>query len=75
MAGQYTHVVQLRLTSEEWRLVAEIAGLRRVSVEDLLREGLRLSQRDAQPPVEPRPGSLRLVGPGAPPGRRVWRRR
>jgi hypothetical protein len=62
MPSPPVHVVQLRLTHEEWRLVAEIATLRRQSVEDLLREGLRLSRLDGAglPPLRKR---LRVVGP------------
>ncbi|HEV3047558.1 MAG TPA: hypothetical protein VGY13_09375 [Solirubrobacteraceae bacterium] len=71
MPPNYVHVVQLRLTSEEWRLLAEMAKLRRVSVEDLLREGLRLPQREPQTLSSERPPHLRLVGSGAP---AAWRR-
>ena len=56
------HVVQMRLTHEEWRLVAEMASLRRLSVEELLREGLRLSRLDAAM-AESLRARLRVVAP------------
>lgn len=62
MPRRHLHVVQLRLTSDEWRLVSEIARLRRLSVEDLLREGLRLGRHDAAAPP-PERGRLQLVTP------------
>jgi hypothetical protein len=65
--NKYAHVVQLRLTREEWRVIAKMAWLRRVSVEDLLREGLRLSRVEneapAPTPTPERTTPLRLVGP------------
>jgi hypothetical protein len=66
MPSNYAHVVQLRLTNEEWRLVAEMAKLRRMSVEDLLREGLRLQRHEPEPGPGQRPPHLRAVGPGVP---------
>jgi len=59
------HVVPLRLTHDEWRLIAEIAHLRGVTVEDLVREGLRLSRLDGSG-ARPRRGRLRVVAPSAP---------
>ena len=47
MVQNHAHVVQLHLTPEEWRVISAIASLRRISVEDLLREGLRLNRREA----------------------------
>lgn len=64
MSRGYAHVVQLRLTHEEWRVVSELAQLRRVSVEDLLREGLRLSHGETQEPAAERAAHLRLLTPG-----------
>ncbi len=63
MPPRYAHVVHLRLTHEERRLVAEMARLRRLSVEDLLREGLRLGGGDAQGPPAER-ARLRSIVPG-----------
>lgn len=63
MPGRYAHVVQLRLTGEEWRVIAEMAHLRRMSVEDLLREGLRLSGGDQQAPEQERAARLQLLAP------------
>jgi hypothetical protein len=65
--NKYAHVVQLRLTREEWRVISQIAWLRRMSVEDLLREGLRLNrvEGDAPTPV-PAPAPERTA-----PGRLV----
>lgn len=60
MQRGHTHVVQLRLSREEWRLIAEMARLRRVTVEDMLREGLRLPHRGTPEPERERT-QLRLV--------------
>lgn len=70
---EYSHVVQLRLTREEWRLIASIASLRRVSVEDLLREFLRLNRADSDPPPAEPTTPLRVVRPST--GRRPRRLR
>jgi hypothetical protein len=59
------HVVHLRLTHEEWRLVAEMARLRRLSIEELLREGLRLSRLDALPSHQAERSRLQLLAPRA----------
>ncbi len=64
MPGDPVHVVQLRLTDEEWNLVCSIATLRQVTIEDLLREALRLSHRHEDPPPRER-SHLRLLGPRA----------
>jgi phosphoglycerate-specific signal transduction histidine kinase len=63
MTDSDIYVVQLRLSRQEWRLVAEMARLRRQSIEDLLREGLRLtSEGHDESSVEH--AHLRLVAPG-----------
>jgi hypothetical protein len=63
MSGTPVHVVQLRLTDDEWNLVCSIAQLRQMTIEDLLREALRLSHhRHEDPPAHER-SHLRLVGP------------
>jgi hypothetical protein len=49
--NKYAHVVQLRLTREEWRVISQMAWLRRMSVEDLLREGLRLNRVEGDAPT------------------------
>jgi hypothetical protein len=59
--NKYAHVVQLRLTREEWRVISQMAWLRRMSVEDLLREGLRLTRPEADPPAPERTTPLPLV--------------
>jgi hypothetical protein len=56
------HIVQLRLTSEEFDHVVAIARLRNLTVEELLREELRFSRRDATSPPAVR-ARLRVVGP------------
>lgn len=43
MRRRYDHVIQLRVTRQEWRQIDELAQLRGITVEDLLREALRLS--------------------------------
>lgn len=43
MSGRYAHVVQVRLTQPEWRQIARLAQVRGITVEELLREALRLS--------------------------------
>jgi hypothetical protein len=63
MPGREVHVVQLRLTQEEWNHMAAIARLRELTIEELLREELRMSRRQADAPVRER-SHLRLLGPG-----------
>ena len=60
MSGATVHVVQLRLTDEEWNLVCAIAQLRQMTIEDLLREELRLSHHQPDPPPRDR-SHLRVV--------------
>jgi hypothetical protein len=43
-----------------------MAKLRRMSVEDLLREGLRLQRHEPEQAPGQRPPHLRVVGPGVP---------
>jgi predicted DNA-binding ribbon-helix-helix protein len=57
------HVVQLRLTDDEWNHIAAIARLRELTIEELLREELRMSRRQADPPPRAR-SHLRLVARG-----------
>lgn len=73
--NRYAHVVQLRLTREEWRLISQMAWLRRMSVEDLLREGLRLNRPEADTPAPERATPLRVVGPSRSSRARRLRRR
>jgi predicted DNA-binding ribbon-helix-helix protein len=62
MSRTTVHVVQLRLTNEEWNHVSAIARLRELTVEELLREELRMSRQQLDPPSRERP-DLRLVTP------------
>jgi hypothetical protein len=73
--NKYSHVVQLRLTREEWRLISQMAWLRRMSVEDLLREGLRMNRPEADTPAPEREAPLRVVGPARNGRQRHLRRR
>lgn len=63
MYGPDVHVVQLRLTHDEWNHIATIASLRELTIEELLREELRMSDRQLDPPPRAR-SHLRLVAPG-----------
>jgi hypothetical protein len=60
MPGPDVHVVQLRLTPEEWNHVAAIARLRELTIEELLREELRMGRRQPDAPARER-SHLRLV--------------
>jgi hypothetical protein len=62
MSRDTVHVVELRLTSEEWDHVSAIARLRELTVEELLREELRMSRPRIDPPVRER-SHLRIVAP------------
>jgi len=70
MSRQPLHVVQLRFTHEEWSHISAIARLRQLTVEELLREELRMSSREAQAPGREH-SHLRLVAPRFEPGRHV----
>jgi hypothetical protein len=73
--NKYAHVVQLRLTREEWRVISQMAWLRRMSVEDILREGLHLTRTDGDAQTPERAAPLRLAGPARPSRARRPRRR
>lgn len=66
MSRMNVHVVHLRLTHAEWSHVAAIAQLRRLTVEELLREQLRLSSRGTDA-FSRESSHLRLVKPGMDP--------
>jgi len=68
MSGSPLHVVQLRFTHDEWSHISAIARLRNVTVEELLREELRLSSRQAEPPERQR-SHLQIVAPRCEPDR------
>jgi hypothetical protein len=72
MYGPDAHVVQLRLTHDEWNHIAAIASLRELTIEELLREELRMSHRQLDPPPRTR-SHLRLVAPGVDAERRAPR--
>jgi hypothetical protein len=57
--GDPLRVVPLPLTDSEWKHIHGLAELRRVSIEDLLREGLHLPSLDAAQPEPER--HLRIV--------------
>ena len=62
MSRSSLHVVQLRLTDDEWNHICAIARLRQLTVEDLLREELRMTPRQPERPAPARDRShLRLV--------------
>jgi hypothetical protein len=54
-------VVPLPVTYAEWRHLHELAELRGITIEQLLREGLRLPPLDARQPTPER--HLRVVQP------------
>jgi hypothetical protein len=63
MSRSSLHVVQLRLTDDEWNHICAIARLRQLTLEELLREELRLTPRQPEPTVAARDRShLRVVG-------------
>ncbi|HUB74036.1 MAG TPA: hypothetical protein VL979_08375 [Solirubrobacteraceae bacterium] len=62
MHARRTYTVQLHLTPDEWSLVSRLAHLRGLTVEELLREGLRLSPPEG-PPGEPERGRLLALRP------------
>jgi len=62
MFSRPVHVVQLRLTHDEWNHISAIAQLRCQTIEELLREELRLSNSDVQAQTPAREQShLRLL--------------
>jgi len=62
MHARRTHIVQLRLTQDEWSVVSRLARLRGLTVEELLRESLRLTPPDSQP-GDPERGRLLALRP------------
>jgi hypothetical protein len=70
MSRHTLHVVQLRFTPDEWSHISAIARLRELTIEELLREELRMSHR--QPEMAERARShLRLLTPGIETDRRA----
>jgi hypothetical protein len=62
MAHHKVHIVQLRLTNEEWNHICAIARLRELTIEELLREELRMSRQQLDTPARGH-SHLRVVGP------------
>jgi hypothetical protein len=54
----FVHVAQVRFTPGQWRVLLDMALIRRITVEDLIREELEMPAGDAAPPPE---RHLRLV--------------
>lgn len=54
------HVVQMRFTQAEWDHISAVARLRQITVEELLREQLRMSSRQVDSPARER-SHLHLV--------------
>lgn len=50
----HLHVVQVRFTQAEWDHISAVARLRQITVEELLREELRMSSRQVEPPARER---------------------
>lgn len=48
------HVVQMRFTQAEWDHLSAVANLRQITVEELLREQLRMSSRQVEPSARER---------------------
>ncbi len=63
MQDRYEHVVHLRLTGREWRQIEELARLRSLTIEELIRETLHLPPLDSEPRTL-RKRHLRVVQPG-----------
>lgn len=63
MQDRYEHVVHLRLTRREWRQIDELARLRSLTAEELIRETLHLPPPDSEPRSE-RKRHLRVVQSG-----------
>jgi hypothetical protein len=63
MQDRYEHVVHLRLTGREWRQIDELARLRSLTIEELIRETLHLPPPDSEPRAM-RKRHLRVVQPG-----------
>jgi GAF domain-containing protein len=55
------NVAQVRFTPEEWDLLDRLAGARRITIEQLIREELRLAPLDEGASRESAKRHLRLV--------------
>jgi|HubBroStandDraft_4_1064222.scaffolds.fasta_scaffold08177_3 hypothetical protein len=63
MSHHHAQVVQVRLTRWEWDVFERIAQTKRTTIENALRDQLRLGPFDAEPRPESQERHLRVVSP------------